>query len=204
MRSKSVVVCSSGSSKPPAIRRATCGANTSITSMAIDKKTTASDSSKLNKRHSSALPLRAATSLNIGTNAELTSPPTSKSYNCDGKIAATLYALTAPEAPNKWLLTISRTRPRILLSTLPRETIPAARAMPVFTAACPSSESGSVSSAIASGARSAAGIKMGVSVGGEVIAKASGAGRSCRHCTAHRKQSQIDAHADTRQAHSQT
>ena len=50
-----------------------------------------------------------------------------------------MYALTKPDAPKRSLLTISRTRPSPLLSTLPAATMPAARVMPAprsASAAC--------------------------------------------------------------------
>ena len=83
-------------------------------------------------RHSSRRSL-CAYSLNTGTRADDTIPPTSRSYSSVGRIAAASYALTNPVAPNKLALTVSRARPKMRLAMLPSAMIEAARAMRVVS-----------------------------------------------------------------------
>ena len=87
-------------------------------------------------RHSSSLPRTVMTSLSTGTIAPLTWPPISRSYIALGTIIATCSASTAPVAPKRYVITVSRARPRIRLQIFPSARIPLAPATRALVRSC--------------------------------------------------------------------
>ena len=109
------------------------GVNT-ITNATMKRRTAVARLKKLlTTLHNSARRSLLARSLNTGTSEELTiSPPVIRLNSVMGTNAATVYAPSKSEVPNRFDFTISRTSPSTRLVTLPMAKTAAARTTPLF------------------------------------------------------------------------